>query len=118
MSIENWASATIEQNDLYSHRNQLNGSQVNRVYLDELGDIRQLPLWVALMVLTTIEEEEVPREARYLLERSSVEQPETTSRAISEFYWRERCEHLPRGNFPNNASMPGNGEGIVEERRE
>ncbi len=55
-----------------------------RVYLDELGDIRQLPLWVALMVLTTIDEEQAPQEARYLLERSSGEQPETTSRAIIE----------------------------------
>lgn len=52
------------------------------VYLDELGDIRQLPLWVALMVLTTVDDELAPQEARYLLERSSVEQPETASRAI------------------------------------
>ena len=52
------------------------------MYLDELGDIRQLPLWVAVMVLTTIEEEQAPQEARYLLERSSVEQPTTANRAI------------------------------------
>jgi predicted transposase YdaD len=57
---------------------------VHRVYLDELGDIRRLPLWVALMVLTTIAEEQAPQEARYLLERSSVEQSETASRAIIE----------------------------------
>jgi predicted transposase YdaD len=79
-----YPSHSIEQSDIYPHRNQLNGNQVHRVYLDQLGDIRQLPLWVALMVLTTVEEEEAPREARYLLERSSVEQPETTSRAIIE----------------------------------
>jgi predicted transposase YdaD len=54
------------------------------VYLDELGDIRSLPVWVALMVLTTIDESQAPQEARYLLERSAVEQPETTSRAIIE----------------------------------
>jgi len=62
----------------------LNGGQVHRVYLDELGDIRQLPLWVALMVLTTVEEEQAPQEARYLLERSRQEQPQPPSRVIME----------------------------------
>lgn len=79
-----YPSRSIEQSDIYPHRTQLNGNQVHRIYLDELGDIRQLPLWTALMVLTTVEEEKAPSEARYLLERSSVEQPETASRAIIE----------------------------------
>lgn len=79
-----YPSRSIEQSDIRPHRNQLAGDQVHRIYLDELGDIRQLPLWVALMVLTTLEEEEAPQEARYLLERSCVEQPETASRAIME----------------------------------
>ncbi len=77
-----YPSRSVEQRDIYPHRNHLNGNQVHRVYLDELGDIRQLPLWVALMVLTTVEEQQAPSEARYLLERSSVEQPETINRAI------------------------------------
>jgi predicted transposase/invertase (TIGR01784 family) len=79
-----YPSRSIEQSDIYPHRSFLNGGQVYRVYLDELGDIRQLPVWVALMVLTTIDEEQAPSEARYLLERSSGEQPETVSRAIIE----------------------------------
>lgn len=79
-----YPSRSIEQSDIYPHRNQLNGDQVHRIYLDELGNIRQLPLWVALMVLTTVEEEQAPQEARYLLERSSVEKSETVSRAIIE----------------------------------
>jgi predicted transposase/invertase (TIGR01784 family) len=79
-----YPSRSIEQSDIYPHRNQLNGNQVHRVYLDELGDIRSLPAWVALMVLTTIDEEVAPSQARYLLERSAVEQPETTRRAIIE----------------------------------
>ena len=77
-----YPSRSIEQTNIYPHRNHLNGDQVHRVYLDELGDIRQLPLWVALMVLTTVDEEQAPQEARYLLDRSSVGQPETVSRAI------------------------------------
>ncbi len=79
-----YPSRSIEQSDIHPHRNQLKGDQVHRVYLDELGDIRQLPVWVALMVLTTVKEEQAPQEARYLLDRCSVEQPETASRAIIE----------------------------------
>ena len=63
---------------------QLNSPQVNRIYLDELGDIRSLPLWVALMVLTTIEDEQVTEEARYLLTRSQQEVPQPENRAIIE----------------------------------
>ena len=35
--------------------------------MNELGDIRQLPLGIALMVLTTLDESQAPEEARYLL---------------------------------------------------
>ena len=70
--------------DIYPHRTLLNGNQVHRVYLDELGDIRKLPVWVALMVLTTVEEEQAPQEARYLLDRAAVEQPSVANRAIIE----------------------------------
>ncbi|MBE9167050.1 Rpn family recombination-promoting nuclease/putative transposase [Pleurocapsales cyanobacterium LEGE 06147] len=79
-----YPSRSVEQSNIYPHRGLLNSNQVHRVYLDELGDIRSLPLWVAVMVLTTVEESQAPQEARYLLERSAVEQPETTSRAIIE----------------------------------
>nr|WP_263975211.1 DUF2887 domain-containing protein [Leptolyngbya sp. 7M] len=54
---------------MYPHRTPLSGEQVHRVYLDELGEVRQLPVWVALMVLTTIKEDQTPEEARYLLSR-------------------------------------------------
>ena len=77
-----YPSRNIEQSDIYPHRGQLNSPQVHRVYLDELGDIRKLPIWVALMVLTTLNEKQAPEEARYLLSRSTAEQPETTSQAI------------------------------------
>jgi len=60
----------------------LNGDQVNRIYLDELGDIRSLPVWVALMVLTTLEENRATEEARYLLARSQQEVPQGENRAI------------------------------------
>ena len=79
-----YPSRSIEQSDIHPHRSLLNGGQVHRVYLDELGDIRQLPLWVALMVLTTVDEEQAPEEARYLLTRTTQEMLSPSSRAIIE----------------------------------
>ncbi|RUR76972.1 hypothetical protein DSM107007_45730 [Nostoc sp. PCC 7120 = FACHB-418] len=57
---------------------------MHRIYLDELGDIRQLPVWVALMMLTTIDEEQATEEARYLLTRSQQETLQPENRAIIE----------------------------------
>lgn len=77
-----YPSRSIEQSDIYPYRALLNSNQVHCIYLNELGDIRSLPLGLALMVLTTLDQSEAAPEARYILERSSVEQPETASRAI------------------------------------
>ena len=55
-----YPSRNIEQNDIYPHRTLLEGEQFHRIYLDELGDIRQLPLEVAVMQLTTIPEQQAP----------------------------------------------------------
>jgi predicted transposase/invertase (TIGR01784 family) len=79
-----YPSRNIEQSNSYPYRALLNSEQLYRVYLDELGDIRQLPLGLALMVLTTIEEDEAPEEAKYLLSRTYQEVPEVSSRAIIE----------------------------------
>lgn len=79
-----YPSRSIEQNDIHPHRAFLNSEQVHRIYLDELGDIRQLPVWVALMVLTTVEEGQAPQEARYLIARSQQETSQPSSRAIIE----------------------------------
>jgi predicted transposase YdaD len=79
-----YPSRSIEQSDIHPHRSLLNGEQIHRVYLDELGDIRQLPIWVALMVLTTVDEEQAPEEARYLLTRTTQEVLSPSSRAIIE----------------------------------
>ncbi len=79
-----YPSRSLEQSDIRPYLSQLNSPQVNRIYLDELGDIRSLPLWVALMVLTTIDDEQATQEARYLLARSQQEAPEPENRAIIE----------------------------------
>ncbi|MGB3789998.1 MAG: Rpn family recombination-promoting nuclease/putative transposase [Phormidesmis sp.] len=77
-----YPSRSTEQSDLFAHRSFLNGGQTHRVYLDELGDIRQLPLWVSLMVLTTVNEDQAPTEAKELLSRSRQEVPPAESRVI------------------------------------
>ncbi len=79
-----YPSRSLEQSDIRPYLSQLNSSQVNRIYLDELGEIRQLPLWVALTVLTTLQEERTTEEARYLLARSQQEAPSPENRAIME----------------------------------
>lgn len=79
-----YPSRRVEQEDVYPHRTLLGGDQVCRVYLNELGEIRTLPLWVAVMVLTTIEEDQTPEEARYLLSRTRQEVSEPARRAIIE----------------------------------
>lgn len=88
--FDNWQIVIIyptrstEQSQLSPYQGLLDSSQVHRVYLDELGDIRQLPLWVAIMVLTTVEAEQTPVEARYLFNRTRQEIAEPASRAIME----------------------------------
>ncbi|MEG3908014.1 Rpn family recombination-promoting nuclease/putative transposase [Microcoleus sp. w2-18bC1] len=77
-----YPSRSTEQSETHPYRYLLNCNQVHRVYLDELGDIEQLPLGVALMALTTIDEASTPEAARLLLARSQREESEAASRAI------------------------------------
>ncbi len=68
-----YPSRGIEQDELYPHRGLLSSEQVHRVYLDELGELHSLPLWVAAMVLTITNEAEAPAAARSLLARTEQE---------------------------------------------
>jgi predicted transposase/invertase (TIGR01784 family) len=75
----------IEQSNAHPYRALLDCEQVHRVYLNELGEIQQLPLGVALMVLTTVEKAQAPEEARSLLARTQQQIPDPkASRAIIE----------------------------------
>ena len=53
-----YPSRNTEQSDIYPHRTLLSGEQFHRIYLDELGNIRELPVEVAVMLLTTVKEEQ------------------------------------------------------------
>jgi predicted transposase/invertase (TIGR01784 family) len=80
-----YPSRLIEQSQCHPYRVLLGSEQFHRVYLDELGEIRQLPIGVALMVLTTLEQEQAVAEARYLLTRTQQETAsEAENRAIIE----------------------------------
>jgi predicted transposase/invertase (TIGR01784 family) len=79
-----YPSRSLEQGQLYPYQVMLNSEQVHRVYLDELGEIRSLPLWMAVMVLTTVAEDRAAEEARYLLSRTRQKGNEAASRAIIE----------------------------------
>ncbi|KAM3100100.1 Rpn family recombination-promoting nuclease/putative transposase [Phormidesmis sp. 146-12] len=59
-----------EQTHTHPYRALLQSQQVDRIFLDELGEIQTLPLGVALMVLTTVDEPQAPQAARELLARS------------------------------------------------
>lgn len=63
-----------EQAEKHPYRALLNSDQVHRVFLDELGEIEQLPPGVALMALTTIDDASTPEATRALLERSRAEE--------------------------------------------
>ncbi|MDZ8051805.1 MAG: Rpn family recombination-promoting nuclease/putative transposase [Aulosira sp. ZfuVER01] len=64
-------SRSLEPSNSMIHRALLESSQVRRVYLDELGDLRQQPLAIGLMLLTNITSEPETVEAgRYLLEQA------------------------------------------------
>ncbi|MEL6470005.1 MAG: Rpn family recombination-promoting nuclease/putative transposase [Cyanobacteria bacterium J06623_4] len=78
-----YPSRSIEQRNLHPYRGLLALSQVHRVYLNELGDIAELPIWVSLMVLTIVSPDQAPTAARELLTRAKQEENEAqTSRAI------------------------------------
>ncbi|MEG5061751.1 Rpn family recombination-promoting nuclease/putative transposase [Microcoleus sp. A2-C5] len=79
-----YPSRSTEQSETHPYRSLLNSDQVHLVYLDELGAIEQLPLGVALMALTTLDEASTPEAARLLLARSQREESESASRAIIE----------------------------------
>jgi predicted transposase/invertase (TIGR01784 family) len=76
-----YPSRSLEQSKLYPHRALLNSEQVHRIYLDELGDVRSLPITVAATVLTIADEAEAPEAARFLLERAERENLSERERA-------------------------------------
>ncbi|MEH2319245.1 DUF2887 domain-containing protein [Nostoc sp.] len=66
-----FGSGSLEPSNSTLHRALLESNQVRRVYLDELGDLRQQPLGLGLMLLTNVTSEtEAVEGARFLLEQA------------------------------------------------
>jgi predicted transposase/invertase (TIGR01784 family) len=85
----NWRAVVIypsrqqEQVAIEPYRILLESDHVQRVYLKELGPIDQLPLGLALMVLTTKTQKQAPAAAREILARSqAVDLPQAQRQAI------------------------------------
>ena len=88
--FSNWKVVIIypnrntEQKDTIPYYTLLNSEQVNRIYLDELGNIRELLLEIAVMLLTTIDDKQASQEAKYLLHKSQQELPQELNQGIIE----------------------------------
>ncbi|MBN3939838.1 Rpn family recombination-promoting nuclease/putative transposase [Nostoc sp. NMS9] len=66
-----FGSRSLEPSNSRIHRALLESSQIRRVYLDELGDLREQPLGLGLMLLTNVTSEtEAVEGARFLLEQA------------------------------------------------
>jgi predicted transposase/invertase (TIGR01784 family) len=70
-----YLSRSMEQKITYPYRALLESDQVQIIYLDELGNIRDLPLTTSLAVLPTVPPKKAPEEARDILARAR-EQPQ------------------------------------------
>jgi predicted transposase/invertase (TIGR01784 family) len=77
-------SRSLEPENIRMHRSLLNGDQVQRIYLDELGDPSQQPVGISLMQLTIAPETTAVEQARDLMERVQQEVEPLAQAAIME----------------------------------
>ena len=68
-----YPSRSKEQSQFYPYEDLIEGHRVHRVYLNELGAIGQLPLGLAVMVLSTLSQKKAPEAAKKMLKRSKQE---------------------------------------------
>ena len=77
-----YPNRATEQTDTLPYEDFLNSRRVTRIYLDELGDPEQLPIEVAMMVLTILKENTITDQARALIQRTRTEIPEPKRQGI------------------------------------
>ena len=65
-----YPSRSVEQSRIEMVREMLVSGRITRIYLDELGEIEELPIGLSLMVLTTLEGDVAKNQARKAIERS------------------------------------------------
>jgi predicted transposase/invertase (TIGR01784 family) len=79
-AIVMYPSRSVEQLRLETVREMLESGRIQRVYLDELGAVEELPTGLGLMVLTTLEGDKAISEARGLITRAQGDSAEPTLR--------------------------------------
>jgi predicted transposase/invertase (TIGR01784 family) len=62
-------SRRVEPKRTEIHRSLLNGSQVQRIYLNELGNPNELPINLQIVLLTLATKKKLPGQARQLIEQ-------------------------------------------------
>ncbi len=67
-------SRSLEPENKTIHRSLLDSLQVQRIYLDELGDFDQQPVGISLMQLTIASESQMVEQAKRLIERVQQEE--------------------------------------------
>jgi predicted transposase/invertase (TIGR01784 family) len=77
-------SRNLEPENIRMHRSLLNGDQVQRIYLNELGDPSQQPMGISLMQLTIAPETTAVEQAHKLLQRVQQEIEPLAQTAIIE----------------------------------
>jgi predicted transposase/invertase (TIGR01784 family) len=130
-----FASRSIEPENVHIHRSMLNGPQVQRIYLDELGDSAQQPIGIRLMQLTITPEKQAPEQARELIRQVNQEDTGALSKkeiidmvctiAVYKFSKLSRDEveamlglRLEETRVYQEASAEGEERGVVKGRRE
>lgn len=73
-------SSSLEPENTTMHQSLLNGNQVTRIYLDELGDPTQQPLGIQLMQLTIAPEDQAINQARQLIQQARQEEATSLTR--------------------------------------
>ena len=90
-----YTSRSKEQKDIYPFRAILNSDQFHRIYLDELGDAKDLPLGVALMALTVEKRKNAKQTAKHLADRVKNEIDRKSTRLNS--------SHITPSRMPSSA---------------
>jgi predicted transposase/invertase (TIGR01784 family) len=129
-----YGSRSLEPSKTTIHHALLNSKQTHHIYLNELGNLREQPLGLALMMLTIVPKREAVESAKFLMEKARTESASKLSEEaiidlvatiiIYKFSTLEREEieqmlgiSLEESRVYQDAKVEGRVEGRVEEGR-
>jgi predicted transposase/invertase (TIGR01784 family) len=73
-------SRNLEPTNTKIHRSLLEGTQVQRIYLDEIGDSEDQPIGIRLMQLTIASDAQMIEQGKQLIEQATEDEAENLSR--------------------------------------